>query len=86
MNKEFIKKMIKSEILRYQAIKEILPDNVKDGIDSFEKDVGKLLKDIALELVTENLIGQDNSIQSASNKTYKSEEKKSVKRVQVDFN
>ncbi len=86
MNKEFIKKMIESEILRYQAIKEILPKNVKDRVHCLEKDAGKLLKDIALELVTENLFRQDNSNQSSTDTIYKSEEKKSVKRVQVDFN
>ncbi len=86
MNKEFVKKMIKAEILRYQAIKEILPDNVKVRVDSLEKDAGKLLKDIALELVTENLFRQDNSSQSTMDKTSKPEENKSVKRVQVDFN
>lgn len=86
MNKEFVKKMIKAEILRYQAIKEILPDNVKVRVDSLEKDAGKLLKDIALEFVTENLFGQDSSSQSSMDTTSKSEGNKSVKRVQVDFN
>ncbi len=86
MNKEFIKKMIKAEILRYQAIKGILPDNVKNRVHSLEKDAGKLLKDIALEFVTEDLFRQDNSDQSTTDTIYKSEGKKSVKRVQVDYN
>lgn len=86
MKKEFIKKMIKAEILRYQAIKEILPEHVKGRVNSFEKDAEKLLKDIAYELVAENFLGQNSSNQTTTDTAGISEAEKSVKRVQVDFN
>ncbi|KOF58264.1 hypothetical protein AGR56_00080 [Clostridium sp. DMHC 10] len=53
MNKEFIKKIIKAEALRYSAIKEILPDGLKKKIDDFEKDALNVLKDIAFESLDE---------------------------------
>lgn len=49
MNKEFIKKMIKAEALRYSAIKEILPEGLKKRVDNFEKDAISILKDVAFE-------------------------------------
>jgi len=86
MNKEFLKKMIKAETLRYQAIKEILPNSVKDKMDTLEKDAVKILKDIAYELISENIFEQDNSNQTTSDTVCKVDGKKSVKPVQVDFN
>lgn len=53
MNKQFIKKMIKAEALRYSAVKEILPDEIKKRVDNFEKEALDVLKDIAFEAVEE---------------------------------
>jgi hypothetical protein len=86
MNKEFVKKLIQSEILRYQAIKEVLPQGLKDRVDGLEKGAGDLLKEIALEIVAENLSGQGNCNKSSQKTSEQPEGQKSVKRVQVDFN
>lgn len=71
MNKEFIKKMIKAERLKCEAIKEILPDKVKEKADAFERDAFMLIKDIAVEIINEN----EESCES----------KKNIKKVDVDF-
>lgn len=73
MNKEFVKKMIKAEKLKYEAIKEIMPDNLKIKVEQFEKDAFNLLKDIALEIIKEDVV--DESHVGA----------KSTKKVNVDF-
>ncbi len=73
MNKKFIKSMIKSEILKYDALKEILPEDVKTKFERFEKEVISVMKDIAIEIVTDN-----------SNKD-EGAEKKEVRKVSVDF-
>lgn len=86
MNKEFAKKLIKAEILRYQAIKEILPEGMKHGIETLERDAGNLLKDIAMEIISENFSRQENVSRPEQDNTGKTEDKKAVKRVDVDFN
>ncbi len=78
--------MIKAEILRYQAIKEILPENMKVGIETFERDAGELLKNIALEIISENFSHQENVNRPEQDNTGKTGDKKPVKRVEVDFN
>ncbi len=73
MNKEFIKKIIMAEKLKYEAIKEIMPDKMRERVDSFEKDAFNLLKEVALELIREGV------------KEGSCEDKKTAKRVNVDF-
>lgn len=73
MNKEFIKKMIKAEKLKYEAIKEIMPENLKIKVAQFEKDAFNLLKDIALELIKEDVEEESCAV------------KKTTKKVNVDF-
>ena len=73
MNKEFIKKMIKAERLKYEAIKEILPDCLRQKVDALEKDAFELLKDVAIEIIKED-VKVDNGIDS-----------KMTKKVNVDF-
>lgn len=73
MNKEFIKKIIKAEQLKYEAVKEILPDNIRKKVDTFEKDTVNFLKDIAVELVKEDLNSKNEDI------------KKETKKINVDF-
>jgi len=73
MNKEFARKIIKAEKLKYEAIKELLPDNIRKRTEDFEKGAFNLLKDIALEIIKED-------IEEESHGT-----KKSIKKVNVDF-
>lgn len=71
MNKEFIKKMIKAETLKYEALKEILPEKVKKRVDDIEKEAFSLIKDIAIYMVQEE--------------KEEKEEKRTTKKVEVDF-
>ncbi|MHC1685180.1 MAG: hypothetical protein AB6733_19965 [Clostridiaceae bacterium] len=73
MKKEFVKKMLKAELLRYEAIKEILPENIKSSISKIEKDAAEVIKDLAIEFLKEQ-------------SDVKEEVKKEVKKVKVDFN
>lgn len=71
MNKEFIKKMIKAETLKYEALKEILPEKVRKRVDDIEKEAFSLIKDIAIYTIQEE---KDEK-----------EERKITKKVEVDF-
>ena len=73
VNKEFVKKMIKAEMLRYEAIKEILPESLKKKVDSLERDTFSFVKEIAFELIKEKVNEQEKDI------------KKETKKVDVDF-
>ncbi|MDQ2087426.1 hypothetical protein RBH29_13420 [Herbivorax sp. ANBcel31] len=73
MNKEFMKKMIKAELLKYQAIKEILPDSMKSKVENLEKEALCFMKDFALEMISEYSVKEEQS------------EKKQTKKVDVDF-
>lgn len=73
MNKEFIKKMVRAEMLKYEAIKELLPDDFKKKAENLEREALILLKDIALEIIKDE------------NREGNCESKKTTKRVKVDF-
>lgn len=73
MNKEFVKKMVKAEILRYEAIKEVLPERLKNRVDKIQKNTVSLIKDIAVEILKENVSEQE------------AKAKKETKKVEVDF-
>jgi hypothetical protein len=73
MNKKFIKKMIMAERLRYEAIKEILPDNLRKRVDTFERDATNFLKEIAIEIIEDDMGTKSDDI------------KKETKKVKVDF-
>ncbi len=73
MNKEFIKKMIKAEKLKYEAIKEIMPHSLRDRVEYFERDCFNLISDVALELIKENVREKEQA------------DKKDAKKVSVDF-
>ncbi len=73
MNKEFIKKIIKAEKLKYEAIKEIMPDSLRDRVDSFERDCFNFIRDVALELIKEDVREKEQV------------DKKDAKKVSVDF-
>lgn len=72
MNKEFIKKMIKAKKFEYDAIKELMPDFMKRRIKVAETDTINLLKDIALEMINEEI--KDNK---------KSSEEKIIKKLDI---
>lgn len=74
MYREFMKKMIKAKKLEYEAIKEILPDSVKGKVEEAEKNAIDLFKDIAVDIMTEEV------------KNGKQEGEREVKKVRVDFN
>lgn len=78
MNQEFIKKMIKAKRLEYEAIKEIMPDKIKNKIESIEKDAFNLLKDIAIEIIKE-----EADIKRENNSSINT---KGTKKINVDFN
>lgn len=58
MNKEFVKKMIKAEMLKYSAIKEIMPEAIKGRIDNFEKEAASVLKEAIFEAFEEKSEGE----------------------------
>lgn len=78
MNQEFIKKMIKAKRLEYEAIKEIMPDKIKNKIEVIEKDAFNVLKDIAIEIVKEEVEVKRENNSSMNNK--------GSKKINVDFN
>ena len=73
MNKEIIEKLIKIEKLKYEVIKDILPENFLNRLNDFEKEATKVIKDIALDLIKE------------SSEKAKEDSEKESKRVKVDF-
>jgi len=77
MNKEFLKKIIKAERLKYEAIKEIMPVSMRKKVDDFEKEALNLIKDIAIETIQEMSKEQSEKTESCNEKT--------TKKVPVDF-
>ena len=73
MNKEIIKKLIKIEKLKYEVIKDILPEKFLNRLNDFEKEATKVIKDIGLDLMKE------------SSEKAKEDSEKESKRVKVDF-
>lgn len=76
MNKEFIKKMIQAEVLKYQAVKELLPNNIRKHIDSVENDAVEMLKELAVEIIKDY---------SEVDKKKQKETSKQTKKVNIDF-
>ncbi|GFZ32275.1 hypothetical protein CSC2_28010 [Clostridium zeae] len=71
MNKEFIKKMVKVERYRYEAIKEILPETIRKRVEQLEQDAISVLKDVVVEIMKED--------------TNKETKKSSTKKVDIEF-
>ncbi|MGH4121881.1 MAG: hypothetical protein ACREV6_02935 [Clostridium sp.] len=73
MNNEIIKKLIKIEKLKYEVIKDILPEKAVSRLNKFEKGAATVIRDITLDVMREF--------------SYKDEEevKKEIKKVKVDF-
>ena len=73
MNKEVIKKLIKIEKLKYQVIKDILPEKALNRLNNFEKEIVSVIKDIAFESLRETS-EEDEEVT-----------RKEVKKIKVDF-
>jgi len=73
MNKEIIRKLIKIEKLKYEIIKDILPEKVLHRINNLEKQVATVIKDIVFDLMEEH------------SKDHEEETKKEVKKVKIEF-
>lgn len=82
MNKEFAKRMIKTKRLEYEAIKEVMPESLRDRIDTFEKEVFSLIKDLAIEILSED--AHEKSKCNSDDNCNK--DSKNVKKISVDFN
>ena len=72
MNKDIIRKLIKIEKLKYEVIKDILPEKALIKLNNFEREATKFIKDIALDFIRESSEAE-------------AETKKEIKKVKVDF-
>jgi len=72
MNKEIIKKVIKIEKLKYEIIKDMLPEKALSRLNKFENEVVMVIKDIVIEIINEPSEGEENIV-------------KDVKKVKVNF-
>ncbi len=54
MNKQFVKKMIMAEMLRYEAIKEVLPESIKEKVEKLGRKSVEFIKDIAIDISKES--------------------------------
>ena len=86
MNKEFAKKMIKAKRLEYEAIKEIMPESIKNSIDSFQKDAFNLIKDVAIEIIKEDIQNRDTTKNKCDMDNKTNMNNKNIKKISVDFN
>ncbi|MGK0465282.1 hypothetical protein [Clostridium sp.] len=73
MNSEIIKKLVKIEKLKYEIIKDILPQKALHRLNNFEKEAMTIIKDIAV------------SVMSESCEKSEAEAKKEVKRLRLIF-
>jgi len=76
MNSEIIRKMIKIEKLKYEIIKDILPEKALNKLNKFEKCATTVIKDIALDVIREF---------SQKDVDDNQESKSEIKKVKVDF-
>lgn len=82
MNKEFAKKMIKAKRLEYEAIKEVMPEHLKDRINTFEKEAFSFIKDLAIEILSEDA----HEKRKCNSDDTCNKDSKNVKKISVDFN
>lgn len=82
MNKEFIKKIIKSKKLEFEAIMEILPESMKKRVENLGKEALDLGKEIISDFVKdEELI----AVKKGRNTENTENLKKKIKKVKVEF-
>lgn len=84
MNSEFMKKMLKAELIRYEAIKGILPDRIKTHVDTLESEAVSVIKEFALEMIKDNMSNKACADDS-SDANNDAKVKKEAKKVNVDF-
>lgn len=53
MNKKFLRKLIQAEIMKYEAIKELLPECTREKVEEAEKEILDEIKEMALEIFFE---------------------------------
>ena len=73
MNKQFVIKMLQAEHLRYEALKEILPDNILNKIENLENE----LLTIGKECFMKGIINQTNNSPA-------SEMKAGIRKVEIE--
>ena len=74
MNKEVVKKLIQIEKLRYEVLKDILPEKALQKLNNFEKEAFSFIKEIVLELMEEEHLEKTEE-----------EVKKEVRKVKINF-
>jgi len=72
MNKEIIKKVIKIEKLKYEIIKDMLPEKALHRLKKFENQAVMVIKDIVIEIINEPSEDEEEIV-------------KEVKKVKVNF-
>ncbi|WP_297428483.1 hypothetical protein [Clostridium sp.] len=77
MNKEFIKKIVKAKRFEYEAIKEIMPDKIRDRVNCFEKEAISIIRDIGLEMIKVDIKDKEEKNNG---------DNKSTKKINIDFN
>lgn len=77
MNSTFIIKMLKAKKLEYEAIKEIMPNNVRERWEEAESKVQETLKQVAIEYIKEETGRATTNEEDAS--------AKKTKKVHVEF-
>jgi hypothetical protein len=73
MNSEIIKKLIKIEKLKYEIIKDILPEKALHRLNNFEKEAMTIIKDIAVGVMSESCEKSEDDVE------------KQAKKISVDF-
>ena len=73
MNRDIIKKIIRIEKLKYEIIKDILPEKALNRLNNFEKEIVSVIKDMAFESL-------GKTSEEAEEVT-----RKEVKKIKVDF-
>ncbi len=73
MNGQIIRKLIRIEKLKYEVIKDVLPEKILHKLNNFEKEAIIVIKDIGLDLMNESCEKTEEGT------------KQEIKKVKVDF-
>lgn len=71
MNKEFVTKMLQAKQMEFQALKEILPENLVNRIEKLEYEIVDIAKEYFTSIPTDKLDKYKTKASSAENKTRK---------------
>ena len=86
MNKEFVKKMVKTKRLEYEAIKEIMPEDIRNRIDAFQKHAFNFIKEVAIEILKDDMNEKSNKENKCDIDNKDNTDSKGVKKINVNFN